>query len=452
MSVINTNVSATIATNALIRNERAMSTSMERLSTGLRINSAKDDAAGLAISSRMKATVSGLEMAAKNANDAISMLEVAEGATLEISNMLIRMRELAVQSASGTYSDTDRDAMDLEFGALMSEIDRVSKNTTWNTMSILNGADSAGAAVYNASADKTTVNIQLGANASQSMGLEFKSWVPSVSVDMQALNADGYNHVDGKIGSYADGSDAVKAGGLDPRSATGNVTESVTFTFSDLEDGESITIAGVTLTASGAISANAAAAAFANPTAAVLNGSFDTTTFTGWSAAAISDDLDAVKFTSTTPDSNVDDLTATVVGATAAASAKTDGAAGTSPVANQSAFGDAVLYWNDNGTAKAINIDTAGAAEFAIDQLDKAILGASGERAKYGAYMSRLEHSSDNLLNVAQNTDQSRSRIEDADYAIETSELARTQIISQAATAMLAQANQAKQGVLQLLQ
>ena len=96
-------------------------------------------------------------------------------------------------------------------------------------------------------------------------------------------------------------------------------------------------------------------------------------------------------------------------------------------------------------------IDTAAAAEFAIDQLDKAILGASGERAKYGAYMSRLEHSSDNLLNVAQNTDQSRSRIEDADYAVETSELARTQIISQAATAMLAQANQAKQGVLQLL-
>jgi flagellin len=118
---------------------------------------------------------------------------------------------------------------------------------------------------------------------------------------------------------------------------------------------------------------------------------------------------------------------------------------------SESAFGDAILYWNDNGTAKAINIDTVGNSEFAIDQLDKAILGIATERAKYGAYMSRLEHSSDNLLNVAQNTDQSRSRIEDADYAVETSELARTQIISQAATAMLAQANQAKQGVLKLL-
>jgi len=315
MSVINTNVSATIASNAILRNDRAMGTAMERLSTGLRINSAKDDAAGLAISSRMKAAVNGLEMAAKNANDAISMLEVAEGATLEISNMLIRMRELAVQSASGTYSATDRDAMDLEFGALLSEIDRVAKNTTWNTMSILNGDD-----VYTAAGVATSVDIQLGANASQKMTLEFKSWVPSVTVDAQSA-------VDG---ASADGQDNFAAG------------------------------------------------------------------------------------------------------------------------TKSSAFGEASLYWGAGPAA--INIDTADAAEWAIDQLDKAILGASGERAKYGAYMSRLEHSSDNLLNVAQNTDQSRSRIEDADYAVETSELARTQIISQAATAMLAQANQAKQGVLQLLQ
>jgi len=337
MSVINTNVSATIATNALIKNERAMSTAMERLSTGMRINSAKDDAAGLAISSRMRAMVSGLEMASKNANDAISMLEVAEGATLEISNMLIRMRELAVQSASGTYSDTDRDALDLEFGALMSEIDRIAKNTTWNTMSILNGGND----LYDATATKTSLDIQLGPNSSQTMTLEFKSWVPSVTVDAEAKNADG------------------------------------------------TTTTGAAQAAPGPVQDNA--------------------------------------------------------GAT-------------------SAFGDAILYYSEDaldnaGAAEAgkvagvtaINIDTAANAAFSIDQLDKAILGVATERAKYGAYMARLEHSSDNLLNVAQNTDQSRSRIEDADYAVETSELARTQIIAQAGTAMLAQANQAKQGVLQLL-
>jgi len=318
MSVINTNISATIATNALARNERQMSTAMERLSTGLRINSAKDDAAGLAISSRMKAIVSGLTMASKNANDAISMLEVAEGATLEISNMLIRMRELAVQSGSGTYSDTDRQALDLEFGALMNEIDRIAKNTTWNTMSILNGDD-----VYTAAAAATTLTIQLGPNSSQTMDLTFKSWVPSVTVDA----------------GVADASNSA--------------------------------------------------------------------------SAVVSQD---------------------------------NATAGT----NTSAYGAAVLYWG--ATPTAINIETAANATFAISQLDTAITGLATERAKYGAYMSRLEHSSDNLLNVAQNTDQSRSRIEDADYAVETSELARTQIIAQAGTAMLAQANQAKQTVLQLLQ
>ena len=125
MTVINTNTSSMIARDAIQRNDRAMSTAMERLSTGSRINTAKDDAAGLAISERMSAQVSGLNMAVRNANDAISLLQTADGATQEISNMLGRMRELAVQAASGTYTTTDQAALDLEFGALMDEIDRI---------------------------------------------------------------------------------------------------------------------------------------------------------------------------------------------------------------------------------------------------------------------------------------------------------------------------------------
>jgi flagellin len=424
---------------------------MERLSTGMRINSAKDDAAGLAISSRMGAMVSGLEMASKNANDAISMLEVAEGATLEISNMLIRMRELAVQSASGTYSDTDRDALDLEFGALMSEIDRIAKNTTWNTMSILNGGNDAN----DATTTKTELNIQLGPNASQTMALEFKAWVPSVAVDMQALNADGYNHVDGKsdFSQKADGLDARLAG------ASAAVTESSTVTFGDLNGGDAVTVNGLTLTVASGSSLTGAEVANvfdslstanlpSNGTAAgkvyTMSGALVHTAFTSDPASG-----NKVVFTSATANSDVTNLS---ISGKVSQVVTQGAAAAVTEQKNESAFGDAVLYWNDNGTAKAINIDTVGNSEFAIDQLDKAILGMATERAKYGAYMSRLEHSSDNLLNVAQNTDQSRSRIEDADYAVETSELARTQIISQAATAMLAQANQAKQGVLQLLQ
>jgi flagellin len=314
MTVINTNISANIARDAIGKNNRAMSTSMERLSTGLRINSAKDDAAGLAIANRMAGQISGLNMAARNANDAMSMVQTIDGATGEINNMLIRMRELAVQSASGTYSTSDRQALDLEFGALMDEMNRIAENTKWNGTTVLDGDGADNEAVV-----VETVSIQLGASASQSMSLQFKSWVPQATVDV-AGDQDG-----------------------------------------DVAD-----------TAAG------------------------------------------------------------------------------------SAFGTAALFYGDDtaGTDTEARIDILNVANAgnAIAQLDNAITGATAERAKLGSYMSRLQYASDNLNNVATNLDQSRSRIQDADYAIETTNLARTQIIAQASTAMLAQANQSKQSVLALLQ
>ena len=136
MTVINTNISATLASNAIKRNDRDMTTAMERLSTGMRINSAGDDAAGLAIAARMQSQVDGLEQAVRNANDGIAMLQVAEGAVVEISNMLSRMRELAIQAASGTYSATDRAALNLELQQLFLEIQRIAVNTEWNGISI----------------------------------------------------------------------------------------------------------------------------------------------------------------------------------------------------------------------------------------------------------------------------------------------------------------------------
>jgi flagellin len=283
MTVINTNISANIARDAIGRNDRAMATSMERLSTGLRINSAKDDAAGLAIANRMAGQVSGLNMAQRNANDAISMVQTIEGASKEIGNILVRMRELAVQSASGTYSDTDRDALDLEFQALTEEVTRIQSKTEWNGLSLMNNA--------------SPVDIQLGASSGQTMTLTFADWTV----------------------------------------ADGNVY----------------------------------------------------------------------------------------------------GTAATSPATT---------------AINALDLQDADNSSDAIASLDKAIDGVTSEQAVYGAYLSRLQYASDNLSNVATNLDQSRSRIQDADYAVETTELARTQIIAQASTAMLAQANQVKQTVLALLQ
>jgi len=275
MTVINTNIGATIARNAIGTNERSMATSMERLSTGLRINSAKDDAAGLAIASRMTAQVSTLNMGVRNANDAISMIQTVEGASKEITNMLVRMKELAVQAASGTYSANDKGALDLEYEALKSEIDRVATNTKWNGDALMNG---------NA---LKTIGVQLGDSA---MNVTFQDWD------------------------------------------------------------------------------------------------------------------------------------------------KTGGASGTHVFAT--AFGTS---------------DLTLAASAAIGILDTAINSATAEQAKYGSFISSLTHAADNLANVSANTDQSRSRIQDADYAVETTNLARTQIIAQASTAMLAQANQSKQSVLALL-
>jgi len=290
MTVINTNISANIARDAIGRNDRAMATSMERLSTGLRINSAKDDAAGLAIANRMAGQISGLNMAARNANDAISMVQTIEGASKEITSMLVRMRELAVQSASGTYSQTDRDALELEFVALRDEITRIQSNTQWNGMALMDDITAG---------SPNTVTIQLGPSASQTMSLVFEDW-----------STDDNGVYGGTAGDL--------------------------------------------------------------------------------SSATIDDD-------------------------TSAAQAITDASA-------------------------------------AITVLDTAITSATAEQAKYGAYLSRLQHAADNINNVSTNLDQSRSRIEDADYAVETTNLARTQIIAQASTAMLAQANQVKQTVLALLQ
>ena len=353
MSVINTNISGQVAVNAITKNDREQELAMERLSTGLRINSAKDDAAGLAITERMKAEVSGLEMATRNANDAISMLETAEGATREIASALQRMRELAVQAASGTYSDTDRLALDLEFGELWLEMQRIATQTTWNTMSVLNGNDVQTDAVLS-----TTVNIQLGKSASQTMTLKLRSWDPQTTIKATTVLSTTSG------GTVTQGNDALTAaGGALPAGVTG----------------------------------------------IVANGN----------------DNHYNKATLNTPARDTE----------------------------TQAYGAAVLYVGNGATADSrINIKYMANATHALTNLDLAITAVSAERAMYGSYIGRLQAAFDNLTNVAQNQDQSRSRIEDTDYAVETSELSRTQIIAQASTAMLAQANQSKQTVLALLQ
>jgi flagellin len=283
MTVINTNTSAVIAANSLAKNERAMNEVMERLSTGKRINNAGDDAAGLAISSRMTSQIEGLEQAARNANDAISMIQTADGALTEITSILQRMRELTVQASSATNSAADITALATEFNGLRDEVTNIVTYTTWNGRTLLDGSVDG--------ADDDIVSFQIGSNAAQTIAVDFGTFAMTANT----------------------GSD--------------------------------------------------------------FGANFQT------------------------------DLT----------------------------------------------ISTNADSNTAMGYIDTAITAVTTRQATLGAAISRLEHAIDNLSNNAVNMEASRSRILDANYAKESTELARTQIIQQAGTAMLAQANQKSQSVLQLL-
>ena len=429
MTVINTNTASLVARDAIQRNDRAMAQSMERLSTGSRINSAKDDAAGLAISERMSAQVSGLNMAVRNANDAISLLQTADGATQEISKMLSRMRELAVQAGSGTYTTTDQAALDLEFGELMNEIDRIAANTEWNGAAILGGGDTT---VTASGASTRDYAIQLGAESAQTMALTLNSWRTQVSRDTQMSAASGTGR-----------------DGVDPK-----VGEAQVVTFTAMANGDVFELAGITVTATNTVTAANLENFFSAQTnSAAITGSLTGATVSGalnGYSTAEETDGSKVTFTSTGGRNDGKTLASTHPSGTDGTDHAVAAAVSVTGTEGVGAYGQGVLFYGSTPTR--IDITSAANASQAIAELDRAIDGAAAERAKYGSYISRLQHAADNLQNVATNTAASKSQISDADYAAETTELARTQIISQASTAMLAQANQVKQTVLSLLQ
>ena len=390
MATINTNMSANIAANSMTRNERSMSSTMERLSTGLRINSAKDDAAGLAISSKMTSQVRGLNQAVRNANDAISMIQVAEGAMKEVTNMFQRMRELAVQSISDSNTNADRTALNNEYKQLSAEVQRIAENTQWNGTNILDGA-------------RTATTFQIGANASQTIQVNFGDLANnSVTAATTAANS-----------TVAD-----DGGATNTIAVTGTVAAGDTISFKT-DNNNHVT---VTLTAAQATALNDNTA---SGDADVASGDY-TGTLTTATAGAIE---------------NI-----AVVDGDLVVRAATDDAAGKS-----FAISDIIVSRGTHSPVGASDITSSTLANTALGVLDTAIEGVNSTRAGLGASMSRLEYASDNLQNVSQNTQAARSRVLDADYAAETTELARTQIIQQASTAMLSQANQSQQSVLSLL-
>ncbi|MDB5849933.1 MAG: flagellin [Rhodoferax sp.] len=405
-STINTNINSLTAQRNLGMSQNSLATSMQRLSSGLRVNSAKDDAAGLAISERMNTQVRGLTVGARNANDGISLAQTAEGSLGKVGDMLQRMRELAVQSGNSTNSAADRKALQSEVKQLTDEIDRVAKQTSFNGQKILDGSFSG--AVFQVGANSGD-NITVGA--------------------LTDTTAKGLANI-----SYAyDHSTGIAASSVTDLSA---ITSTSALQIND----------GTTSWDLGAIKeASSGTERMGQMVEAINRKSSDTgvTAFlTKDNAGTYTIDLQSSKLTSAGDAAAITltGLTATNFGYAAAGV----GAAGTKV--------DATSTTTDALGIDTLTVDTQANAWVALKKIDSAIDQVNSARADLGALQSRFENSVSNIDIQVENLSASRGRIVDADFAKETANLSRTQILQQAGTAMVAQANKLPQGVLSLLQ
>ncbi|ELI8780600.1 flagellin [Citrobacter freundii] len=481
--VINTNSLSLLTQNNLNKYQSSLSSAIERLSSGLRINSAKDDAAGQAIANRFTSNIKGLTQASRNANDGISIVQTTEGALNEINNNLQRVRELSVQAANGSNSDSDLDSIQAEITQRLSEIDRVSGQTQFNGVKVL--------------AQDNTLKIQVGANDNESISINLKEITSGtlglngfrVTGDKAAtsdqlvkdfgatgtkdykLGATGYK-VDVATGGVKTGIDAVFVGAssgalittkTNAAVDTAATAPDVAVLAKDVKQGNTFSWKGTTWKAAGDTDANgngsfkasidgkeitltvagSTTAAGAGATLTVAGGSLydegtNKLTTHGTNAAAKESDLVQQK--------------ASITGGKLTAGGTNYKVDSAGNVSNDA--GTAQIFVQNAGTANAKLVEQDKASEATrnqLDVLDKAIAQVDTLRGDLGAVQNRFDSTITNLGNIVNNLTSARSRIEDADYATEVSNMSKAQILQQAGTSVLAQANQVPQNVLSLL-
>ena len=493
---INTNVASLNAQRNLAKSQGDLATSMQRLSSGLRINSAKDDAAGLAISDRMTSQIRGLNQAARNANDGISLAQTAEGAMQESTNILQRVRELAVQAANATNSASDRASLQAEVGQLLSELDRIATSTTFNNLTILDGSYAAQQFQVGPNAGDT-ISFGIRGVRADSMGHLATAAGDTAVTDAPAsgltitLGADGTAQpiaassgfaVDGD--SSRDASSAyAKARAIEDAGIFGMIVEAET-------SGASATLAAGGVIASNSSTTDAGTYSLTVngqtiTTAVPVNDGTDDGTLTAADLAeAINGASEQTGVTATynSTDNTLELVSAdgrnitlageAVTGATLGSPAATSGDFATSPLRGTLTLtaGDSITLGGDPAAAAAlgfttteipvdttkgvnvIDITTLDGANQALLRVDSALEAIDASRGDLGAVQNRFESTISNLQNVAENLSAARSRIMDADIAQETSRMTAQNILQQAGVAILTQANQTPQLALQLLQ
>ncbi|ADN75234.1 flagellin domain protein [Ferrimonas balearica DSM 9799] len=462
---VNTNVTSMTAQRNLNTSNANLQQSMERLSSGLRINSAKDDAAGLQISNRLTSQVRGLDVAMRNANDGISIAQTAEGAMQESTNILQRMRDLSLQSANGSNSAEDRTAMQKEISALQTELTRIAETTAFGGQQLLDGSFGS-------------QSFQVGSNANETIGVSLSN-VSAGSLGYQQIDSAGSaagaaiaNNGNGSFGLGATAGDITVAG----RDGKVDITLAATTTSQDIAD--AVNNADIGIEAKTEVTATISGLAAGDQgSLEVGDKTYDLSEF-AMNKEGLVDKLNEDGFKAELTDSGDISLTAENV----AGVAITGGASTNTVTLNGNAADDSnnpavtskIVLTSENSfgvaddntadisevfgvtgssinSVDAIDITSAEGAQDAISVIDAAIAGIDSQRADLGAVQNRLGHTINNLGNIQTNVADARSRIQDVDFAKETAEMTKQQVLQQSGSAMLAQANQIPQLALSLL-
>jgi len=475
---VNTNITSLTAQRNLTSSQGDLSTSLQRLSSGLRINSAKDDAAGLAISERFTAQIKGLNQGVRNANDGISLAQTAEGALKEVTNNLQRIRELSVQSANATNSSSDRAALQSEVAQLVAEIDRVATKTKFNDITLLDGSFTSKAFQVGANAGETVTVTSISSARTSSLGQYQGFTLTNQSIGTASDTADTLDVTIGGVTSRVSAAvandakataDALNAFGQGfTASADANVIAGVSMAgiTGTAGDADSITVNGVAIsvTNSGVAATNRARAVEAINAQSASTGVTAADDGTGVQLTAADGRNITLAFTADAGGTGgtIDDeyglTTTATTGSTIDVTYKAPSGITGNVVLDSgtgTGFGDTVgtTAIAASGTAlSAVNINTVAGANTALTAIDAALDTVNSSRSDLGSYQSRFESVVANSMTTSENLAASRSRIMDADFAAETANLTKAQIIQQSGIAMLAQANSIPQNVLALLQ
>jgi len=476
--IVNTNMSSGNAQRYLSNNQHALTSAMQRLSSGLRINSAADDAAGFSISERFTSQIRGSDQAARNANDGISLAQTAEGDLAQIGTNLQRIRELAVQAANASNSASDRAAINNESTQLIAEIDRVANNSSFNGIKLLDGtfnAQSFQIGANNTANDRITVAsvssarssaLGVGSGSSYSTSLSALTVTTGTALTTGGLVLNGFNvgasSSDGVSSAESDSSAIAKAAAINAVSGSTGITATIDATSLAVtatavgDDTVGASVNGVLIGNAGAVALSADATVAAAEMTAAINA---VSNQTGVTATA-----SGTGYTLSAADGRNITIAATTAGASGLAAATTHSSINlSSPASGGITIGGTLFasigasIGNTAATAtvgaglSSLDLTTTSGAQTALVSVDAAINNINVSRAALGAYQNRFSSTIASLQTTSENLTASRSRIQDADFAKESANLSRAQVLQQAGTAMLAQANQSAQGVLSLL-